>query len=485
MTTPSGRGVGLVAACDDPKLLGLNPWPRQRELLASIEGGPRLHVLALGRRSGKTTMSAAVGVWDCLLRPQLDALVRPGERRHSVAVATSQRQARLFVHAAVSLVERSPLLRGMIESTSEDSILFRNRTALSAFPCTARGVRGWPISSLLLDEAAHMVSDTEGPAVAGRVFASLAPASAQFQDHARLLVASTPFGSSGFFADLYEKAASGQLEDARAYQVPTAAMNPTISAEFLLREQARDPDSYRSEYLAEFVGSGGAFLDSEAIADAVVHTGAVDSSDGHGWVAGFDASFASDPAGLAIVGRDRRNPQRLLLGLSTAWKPARHRPESFEERREIEDTLLDEVASTCLAWGVSFVVIDQFFAGPVASHLRRRGLGVRVTPWSAASKSAAFSEVRARLTNRSLVLYDEPLLIAELKRLRAQYRAGSASVISPRTGGSHGDRAAALALAVNALRGGGASENAACVGGVGSLANDLDESRLVPFGDIL
>ncbi|MDP9188888.1 MAG: hypothetical protein M3O25_06530 [Actinomycetota bacterium] len=43
--------IGLLAACEDPELFGIDPWPRQRELLASIEKGPRLQVLALGRRS--------------------------------------------------------------------------------------------------------------------------------------------------------------------------------------------------------------------------------------------------------------------------------------------------------------------------------------------------------------------------------------------------------------------------------------------------
>lgn len=73
--TTSSRS--LVAACDDGRLFGFPLWPRQRALLAAIEHGPRMHVLALGRRSGKTTMAALVGLWDCLLRPELDS-ERPG-----------------------------------------------------------------------------------------------------------------------------------------------------------------------------------------------------------------------------------------------------------------------------------------------------------------------------------------------------------------------------------------------------------------------
>jgi hypothetical protein len=48
----------------------------------------------------------------------------------------------------------------------------------------------------------------------------------------------------------------------------------------------------------------------------------------------------------------------------------------------------------------------------------------------------------------SLELYGEPTLLAELRRLRTKYRAGHAAVVNPRVGGSHGDLAQALALAV-------------------------------------
>ena len=77
---------GLVAACDDPRLFGFELWPRQRELLEAVEVGPRIHVWAVGRRSGKSTLAALTCLWDCLLRPECDAMVRPGETRFSVAV---------------------------------------------------------------------------------------------------------------------------------------------------------------------------------------------------------------------------------------------------------------------------------------------------------------------------------------------------------------------------------------------------------------
>jgi hypothetical protein len=226
----------------------------------------------------------------------------------------------------------------------------------------------------------------------------------------------------------------------------------------LARERERDPEGFRSEYLAEFVGGGAAYLDPERVADAVADRGELLPDQATGWVAGLDPGFASDPLGLALVGRVPPDltqlpatlpapPDRLVLGLARAWKPARHKATSFEERRAVEDRVVAEVADVCLRYRAA-VVTDQYLAPAVVDALRRRGLDVWATPMTAASKTAAFGELRARLYGGTPELYPEPTLIAELRRLRARHAAGQASVVNPGVGGSHGDLAQALALAV-------------------------------------
>jgi len=51
----TSRSSGLLAACDDPHGFGIDVWPFQRRLLRAVEKGPRMHVVAAGRRSGKST----------------------------------------------------------------------------------------------------------------------------------------------------------------------------------------------------------------------------------------------------------------------------------------------------------------------------------------------------------------------------------------------------------------------------------------------
>jgi hypothetical protein len=210
----SKRKVALLAACDDPKLLAFAPWPRQRDLLAAAESGPRLQVWALGRRSGKTTMAALVCLHSCLFRADLDAMVRPGERRYAVVVANRD-QARLLVRQARAIVERSPLVAELIAQATEDEISFANGTALRAFACSSRGGRGWPISTLVMDEAAHFLSETDGYQTAERVWEALVPSTAQFGDAARVIISSTPYGTENLFARLYRQATSGETRRRR------------------------------------------------------------------------------------------------------------------------------------------------------------------------------------------------------------------------------------------------------------------------------
>lgn len=93
-------------------------------------------------------------------------------------------------------------------------------------------------------------------------------------------------------------------------------------------------------------------------------------------------------------------------------------------------------------------VTDQYAARAVVDRLSAAGIAVRVQNMSAATKTAAYTELRARLYDGTLPLRDEPELVAELRRLRSKFTAGSSTVVNPRVGGSHGDRAQALALAV-------------------------------------
>jgi hypothetical protein len=354
------------------------------------------------------------------------------------------------VATAADIVQRSPLLSQLVEKVSLDEIRFRGGQSLSAFPASSRGGRGRAIRCLILDEAAHFIDNDSGAAhEAEELYRALIPATAQFGGLAPVIVSSTPAGDANWFAGLVQAGRSGQLEHGRAYIAASADMNPTLDADFLAGEERRDPDGFRGEYLAELIGSGGAFLDPELIDTCVASRGELDPSDCDAWIAGFDPSFTRDPAALVLVGRSRENPDRLLVGAVRSWPPPKGRKAPVgADKRALEDKLLSEVADVCERYGVRTVATDGYMGGVVHEALRRRGLWVEAYTLTTASKVEMFSNLKARMTAGSIELPDDAVLVAELKRLRSTFRGGSRQIETPRLQGTHCDTAIGLALAV-------------------------------------
>ena len=297
--------VGLLQACDDPKLFALKLYPAQRELLAGLERTPNA-VWACGRRGGKTLLCSVVCLYDALFRPDLDALVRPGELRLSVAVATNAEQAKVLLRSASLLVAGSGLLRGMLASETTDELLFDLgngvRTGLRVFPCSSRGLRGYPISTACMDESAFFVTTDDGNAAAQQVFRALQPATAQFGELGRMLIVSSPMGSSGFFAERWQRASSGGLAGWEAAQISTADMNPSVSAEYLAQLEVDEPDTFGSEYLALFESGGQSFIDVSRFGPAE-GLAVGEPGDAVTWTAGLDPAVTSDAFGVALLGR--------------------------------------------------------------------------------------------------------------------------------------------------------------------------------------
>lgn len=426
---------GLVQACDG--LFGVGLWDRQRELLSAVERGPRIHVWCVGRRAGKTTMGALVGLWDCLFRPEADELVRRGETRFSIAVATNLAQARRVIEAARAVVESVPALAELLEAQTDDQLTFLlpngRRTALRAMPCTSRGSRGWAVSTLVMDEAAHFL-DSEGNQAADKVWQALVPSTMQFGSLARVIVCSTPYGDAGFFADLYGRVVKGEIPDAVAAHATTQQVNPTVDSEILAAEAARDPDSFRSEFLAELLSPGNSFVDFDRVELAGAEPAS--PSAGESWVVGLDPAFAKDAFGVAVVGRSKATLGQLVVGTVAALPP------------DADFTAtLSQVATIADMYRATRIVTDQFSSAAILNFLSRRGLSVKQHAMSATSKTLVYRELRDRLYDHSLELPDLPGLVAEIRRLKTRFSVGSAAVHNPRLAGSHGDMCQALALA--------------------------------------
>jgi phage terminase large subunit-like protein len=454
MAPLTSSGVGLVEAAEDPRLFGLELSARQRDFLRTVEAHGTT-IGCCGRQSGKTLLSAVAATHNALLRPDIDHAAG-GSARHIISIANSKEQASILLAYVREFTERAPMLRRRVVQQRDDRVSFSNGVTIVAAPCTDRLTRGLRASLIVLDEAGWFIDGTDGPRTLERIYAALRPSLITFGKLGRTVVVSTP-GEASYFQRLHAMAETGELGDsAAAFSAPTILMNPTVDATYLEAERAALGEAaYRMEFEAEFVAGGAsAFFDEDLVRSVVGAYTELPASEGVGWVLGFDASFSSDPSGIAVVGRRKDDRNALVCAHVERWQPRRTRKErraakSAEEKREVEDVVLDRVARLSGQYGDAAVIADQHLSQVVRDGLKRRGVSqVVVQRWSGASVTEAFRALRSLMLADKISLPDDDNLTAELLRIRQRVRSGSLAIEIPRTTTSHCDVAVSVAAAV-------------------------------------
>ena len=408
----------------------------------------RMHVWSVGRQAGKSTLAAMAAVHNAALRDDLDGMMPRGRIRYVLVAAPAEDQAREFVQLGSALIDGSPVLRSLA-TVKADRIDFRlpsgARTAIRAMPANSRSVRGLSASLIVMDEFAHFV-DTAGPASDVRMFEALEPSTRVFRDLAKVLLISTPFGEQGKFYELFCQARDGLLPSARAVHLPVWEVDTSLGDVWREARRAElGEDVFRQEHGAEFVSGGGSFFDLRVVEfDEAPARPELASR----WVCGLDPAFAGDRFGVCVVGESIEEKGVLLVGVVDAIAPG-ERLRSFARRRAREDRVLDRVSEIIEPYAPLVIATDQHQSDAIASHFGRQGVTVRVEAWSRQSQTAMFTSLRARLTDGSLRAWKHPVLVEDLRRVRAR---DSETIDLPRHGGGHCDAVSALAIAVWQLR---------------------------------
>jgi hypothetical protein len=404
--------------------LGLALSDRQKEALLGVSSHS-LSLLCCGRRSGKTLIAAVWALYDALVR-DLSEHLRPGEPRFVVCVATNTDQARRVMQVMRQFLEM-PRLAPLLTRETADELWLRTGVVVKTVPCSARSTRGLAVSTVIFDELSHMIDSESGYQAGEMVYRALAPSVAQFGDDGRLVCPSTPRGERGIFWKLWRLA-----DDLGVYklQASTAEMNPLIQSSYLALEQARDPDLYRQEFLAQFVAGGGAFLSPDVVRAAV----GVGEHKHQVRIVGLDPAFSRDSfAGVCVC----TDGERYYVDEIRVFDP----PASFS-------VVLDELAGWIKGLDPSEVVTDQFSSAAIVSEMARRGVDVTAIPWTAQSKADSFATVKTLLNTSQLSLCDDDRLVRELCGLVSEPRASGFAIEGE---GEQDDVACALALALSRL----------------------------------
>ncbi len=400
-------------------------------------------------------MAGAAAVNNAAMRDDLDDLLPHGKWRSVPVIAPSESQSKDFIAVCQALIEGSSVLAQYAE-VRVGEILFRlpredqhghkwtAKTAIRALPASAPSIRGLTAALVICEEMAHH-GDTGGPSDERRIWDAITPMQTVFGSKAKVLGLSTPFGESGLFYDLFTAIEGGLMPHACAVRRSIVEMIPDIDSAWLEARRAELGDAaYEQEFLAMFVGSGGAFFDLRAFE---YESAPALPADGRRWVAGLDPAFHADRFGVALVGESMNEPGVLVTGAVDGIEPGARR-RSLDARRGREDATLTrvwELIEPYAEGGGLRIVTDQHQADAVSSYFGRLGCPVKVVNLTAPIQTQAFTSTRARLMDGSLRLWRHEPLVGELRRVRAK---DTESITLPRFSGSHCDIVSALALAV-------------------------------------
>lgn len=427
--------------------LGVELYDGQRALLdRCIASGRRRWLLALGRRSGKDLMAAVLSIHDAVLG-DYSGLLRLGEERFIVVVATRQDQARSFVRVVRELLDHAPdqSLRALVEDTgSADEVRFRSGVTIVAMPCSSRATRGLAVSTLILNEAAHMSTAEEGWQAGRAVYRALVPSTVQFGDKALVIVMSSPLWASGIFWDLFSAGMSGADSTLHVEQQPTWEMNPTVTRESLEPEFLADPDSARVEYGAEFAEGAGAFLNATAVHECIVKgRPELPPLPEVRYVAAADPAFAAggDAFTFAI---GHKSGSTVVIDRLLSWRGKSSPLNS--------DAVLDEIAAAAHEYGVRELTSDQYAVIPLADGLRKRGVFLRGQPLTNELKADIYGTLKRALNLGEVELLDDPRLASELVHLQMRPTPSGKPKIGA-AAGHHDDLAMVVATVVHSLVG--------------------------------
>ena len=335
--------------------------------------------------------------------------------------------------------------------------------------CVAKGLRGAGNIVIILDELAHFNDAGQSDAIT--IYRAVKPSLAAFsakspQDkrvaigpvEGRILSISSPLGRQGFFYRKYRQGFSGGMESQNmlCIQAPTWEVNPTVEATFLAEEYATDPDSFFTEYGADFTDRTKGWLKPEDLFNCV-DPRLKPSSKGRArspHFAGFDFSNGlKDGDYCAIAIGHIEEGGVIVLDYIERIRAGEGKYKGYE--RLTLDQIVEWVHGLSRKFYIESALFDQWAGHLFEAALHKRGLTqFRSEFFTKQITSQHFYNFKQVMYEGSLRLFDWPKegskehceYIAELLELQADVQSKYITIVqAPQAPGKHDDYSDALA----------------------------------------
>jgi hypothetical protein len=208
-------------------------------------GGYQNAVMVVGRRGGKSRISATIALYEAVFQ-HWKRHAAPGEEIWVHVLAVDKQQASVVLGHIRAGLELFP---GLIKSQDSESIHLTTGIAIGVKAASLRGVRGYTSCCLICDEA-HWWRDETAANPLDEILTALHPG---LVEGGRTLLISSPYSKQGSFYQLF-KSGFGNDEDDETLviQAPSDLMNPTLNVGGLIKRMLRKTRFAGNEYSGQF-----------------------------------------------------------------------------------------------------------------------------------------------------------------------------------------------------------------------------------------
>lgn len=222
--------------------------------------------IVAGRGSGKSNQIASnLAIYEAVARKHKLSV---GEIAAVMIISTEQkRQSRVEFNYILKKMQKSPVLKAMIESVTSDEIRLKNGVIIMVMPCNLARVRGASIQMCIADEVGFWKS--EGHSVDREVLEAVRPGLRL--PHSKLVKISSPYWMRGELYFDWKNYFGVENDDVLVFQAETKLLNPAFSERKLEAARKRDPVAFATEYGAQFRTDLAGLLDPAVVDAAVSH----------------------------------------------------------------------------------------------------------------------------------------------------------------------------------------------------------------------